>query len=232
MATPTQPISTTGRPGTKSVVSAGLEAFQLVVETGLLRCAVPRALGGNGGSLDDLARGASAIATHGRAAAWILWAQRTAIEALVHSPNVAVREYLLPAMLDGELAGTLPLALETKPVLAEEVANGFKLYGLLEHVPNLQWSGFSLIAPIRRLGQPIEWVVLRSEESGLRVGIDLEGDFWHGSRTASVTLDGAFFRIDEWLNGPSMVRAILPVMEALGGPALPGIGGTQAMAHG
>jgi len=199
----------------ETVVSAGLEAFRQVVDSGLLRCAVPENLGGDGGSLEQLARGAAALAARSPQAGRILWAQRSAIEALVHSPNIAVREYLLPLLLDGECAGTLPLALDTRTLLAQEAGNAFRLYGVLESVPNLQWIGFSLIAPIQRAGGPVEWVVLRSEENGLRVGIDREGDHLYGSRTATVALDGVFFRMDEWVSGPELLNRMAPVLKVL-----------------
>lgn len=87
-------------------------------------------------------------------------------------------------------------------------------------VPNFQWIGFSLIVPIQRVGKPVEWAVLRSEEDGLRVGIDHEGDALYGSRTASVTLDGVFFRMDEWVSGPELSDRIAPALKAFGIPGL------------
>lgn len=210
----------TGSNEKETVVSAGLEAFRQVVESGLLRCSVPEALGGDGASLEQLARRAAALAERSPRAARILWAQRAAVEALVQSSNIAVRDYLLPSLLAGESAGTLPLALDARPLLAEEVGNAYRLYGLLEPVPNLQWIGFSLIAPIQRAGAPIDWVVLRSEEDGLRVGVDHEGDALYGSRTASVTLDGVFFRMDEWVGGPELSSRIAPALNALSIPGL------------
>ena len=215
--TPSRKPSRSAAPGEekKTVIATGLEALRLVVDSGLLRCAVPESLGGDGGSLDALSRGASALADRSRAAAWILWAQRTTIEALVHSPNIGLREYLLPQLLEGERAGTLPLTLGERAILAEEAGNAYRLYGHLEHVPNLQWLGFTLLAPIQRLDKSIAWVALRSEEDGLRVGIDHAGDFWYGSRTAPVTLGGAFFRMDEWINEAELLDTIDPVLRAV-----------------
>ncbi|OUM01398.1 acyl-CoA/acyl-ACP dehydrogenase [Variovorax sp. JS1663] len=203
------------RPSSKqTVIAAGAHALQLATASGLLRCAVPAALGGCG-TLEDLARGATELANRSRAAAWVLWAQRSAIEALVQSSNIAVREHLLPDLLAGELAGALPLSLDARPVIAEEVAGAYLLYGVLDPVPNLQWSGFSLVAPIRRAAHPLEWAVLRGEEDGLRVGIDHEGDTWWGSRAAAVTLNGTFFRMDEWIGGSELLDAMQPVLKTL-----------------
>jgi len=199
----------------REVVAAGLASLRSVVETGVLGCAVPREMGGQGGTLDQLAREARGVAERSQAAAWVLWAQRMAIEALVHSPNVGVSEHLLPLLLSGELAGALPLGLDARPLVAEEQGSAFRLYGVLDHVPNLQWIGFSLLCPIRQHGRPVEWVVLRSEEDGLRVGIDREGVQWYGSRTASVTVDGTFFRMDEWLGDEDLLAKMTPVMNAL-----------------
>ena len=199
----------------QSVAAAGMEALKLVAATGLLRCAVPPALGGEGGSFDDLAQGAADLARCHGPAAWVLWAQRCAIEALVQSSNIGVRDYLLPDLLEGQMAATLPLSLEARPLLAEEDGSAYRLYGMLEQVPNLQRDGFLLIAPIRRGDHAIEWAVLRSEADGLHVGIDHGGDDWRGSRTATVTLDGMYFRLDEWIGGPELLRAMSPVLRAL-----------------
>ena len=78
-------------------------ALQRVVDTGLLRCAVPPALGGTDGTLPDLAAGARHLREHDAEAADILRAQRLAIEALVRSRNVALRELWLPDLLTGIL---------------------------------------------------------------------------------------------------------------------------------
>lgn len=64
----------------ETVVSAGLAAFRQVVDSGLLRCAVPKQLGGDDGSLERLAQGAAALALRCPQAARILWAQRAAMQ--------------------------------------------------------------------------------------------------------------------------------------------------------
>ncbi len=215
----------------RGLAGLGQSVLATVVQSGLLRCAVPVALGGRGGDLGELAAGARSLAAVDPAAGWVLWAQRLAIEALVRSPNIGLRDYLLPDLLAGERAGTLPLppwqdALGTQSLplaatttrsglVAMAEARGLRLYGQLPCVPNLQWQGHVLIAPVNDGHQGQRWVLLRSEEDGLRAGIDLGWPCPRGSRCATLTLDGVFFRSDEELAGPDLPSLLQPAALAL-----------------
>lgn len=103
---------------------------------GCCTAAFPPPWGGSG-SLQDLAQGAAGLSRASAAAAWVLWAQRLAIEALVQSGNVGLREYLLPDLLTGERAGTLPVSLATQPLSGTDTGRGWRLQGLLPCVPKL-----------------------------------------------------------------------------------------------
>lgn len=215
----------------RSLVALGQSALAAVVDSGLLRIGVPRTLGGTGGTLEDLTAGGSDLAARHPAAGWVLWAQRLAIEALLQSPNIGLREHLLADLLNGDRAGTLPMLPWPAAGVARAIGGdhtpsanalvtlsgdqGMRLYGQLPCVPNLQWQGYALVAPVQMdPGQP-HWVLLRSEEDRLRAGIDLGPPCPQGSRCAALTLDGVFFRADEELAGPDLPRLLQPVAQAL-----------------
>jgi hypothetical protein len=181
--------------------------LQRVVDSGLLRCAVPRPLGGSGG-LDDLVRAAGLMQRQDPEAAAVLWAQRLAIEALVKTFNVGLRELWLPEFLSGHRAATL--APGGRELTAEDTGRGWLLSGQLHGVPNLPWEGFSLVAPVRLGDGNAGWVLLRSEEDGLSV---LPASAGHAQ--ASIHLNRVFFREDEWLGDSDLATLLTPVAEAL-----------------
>lgn len=203
-------LTDTGLPGTAPVVNvlhAPPAPLQRVVDSGLLRCAVPRPLGGSGG-LDDLARAAGRLPQQDPEAAAVLWAQRLAIEALVQTANVGLRELWLPEVLSGNRAATL--APGDRELTAEDTGRGWLLSGSLHGVPNLPWEGFSLVAPVRLGDGNAGWVLLRSEENGLSVHPAAPG---HAH--ASLRLNRVFFREDEWLGEQSLAQQLAPAAEAL-----------------
>ncbi|WP_326533884.1 hypothetical protein [Pseudorhodoferax sp.] len=182
----------------------GLRMLRAVVDSGLLRCGLPTALGGLGGTLAELADAAVQWAAHSRAAGWTLWAQRMAIEAIACSPNVGLREHLLPDLLSGERAASVPLPLAAAPLSGRDTGRGWLLDGALPCVPNWQWMGCSIVAPVR-LGAEHGWVVLRSEEDGLHIGAPQGGVAPPAlSRSVSLRCAGVFFREDEWLGGSDL----------------------------
>ena len=198
----------------RSVVRAGSDALRLVSDSGVLRLGVPAVYGGAGGDLSALVQAARSLAQRDLAAAWVFRAQRTAIELLLQADNVGLREHLLPQLLAGDRAGTLPVGPEPMPLVSVEAGNACRLYGRYSRVPNLQWIGFSIVAPVR-LSDSVEWIIVRGEEQGLGVGIDDGAPCPHGSRTATVTFDDVFFRMDEWLGGAALWGRCAPVADAL-----------------
>lgn len=196
----------------------GLDALREVVDSGLLRCGVPAHLGGAGDGLAALAAGAAELARHDPAAAWLLWAQRLAIEALLQSPNVALREHWLADFLSGERAATVAPSFDA--LYAHDTGRGWLLRGELQPVPNLQWAGFSLIAPVRLNGPVDHWVLLRSEEDGLSVVPDTGANWPAKALSGTLLLEHVFFREDEWLFGPDLPQRLAPVAAALA-PGLP-----------
>lgn len=198
----------------RAVVRAGSDALRLVIDSGMLRLGVPAVYGGAGGDLSTLVQAARRLAQRDPAAAWVFRAQRTAIELLLRADNVGLREHVLPQLLAGDRAGTLPLGPEPMPLLAVEAGSACRLYGRYTRVPNLQWIGFSIIAPVR-LSHSVEWILVRGEEAGLGVGIDDGAPCPQGSRTATVTFDDVFFRMDEWLGDAALWGRCAPVADAL-----------------
>lgn len=193
---------------------AGAAALTQVVNSGLLRCGVPPHLGGSDGGLDRLAAGAAELARHQPAAAWLLWAQRMAIEALLQSPNIALRDHWLPDFLSGERAATVAPWLQ--PMRAHDTGRGWWLHGEIAAVPNLQWAGFSLAVPVDLGEQRGHWVLLRSEENGLSP-IPRTGAHWPSSQAAALAIDRVYFREDEWLGGTDLPARMAPVATALAG---------------
>ena len=184
-----------------------------VVDSGLLRCGVPTRLGGSADGLDALAAGAAELVKQSPAAAWLLWAQRMAIEALLQSPNVALREHWLADFLSGERAATLSPSFNA--LYAHNTGRGWLLRGQLVSVPNLQWAGFSLVAPVRLHGPVDHWVLLRSEEDGLSIVPDTGANVPRHALAATLQLEHVFFREDEWLCGPDLPQRLAPVASAL-----------------
>ncbi|MFP8780837.1 acyl-CoA dehydrogenase family protein [Hydrogenophaga sp. RWCD_12] len=184
-----------------------LTPLEHLAQTGLLRCAVPARMGGDGGDAADLALAASLLLPRDTPAAAVFWAQRLAIEALVQSPNVALRELWLPDLLSGLRACTLsPCA---APLTGEDTGRGWLLSGHLPDVPNRPWEGFSLVAPLRLGDAPTGWALLRSEEDGLSALPCAD------PHTATLQLRRVYFREDEWLGEADLAQRMAPVASAL-----------------
>lgn len=190
----------------------GLRLLREIAASGLLRCAIPTELGGLPGTHNDLAEGGLHLARTDRAAAGILWAQRSAIEALVQSRNVALMEYLLPDLLAGDRAGSMAVA--AQPLIGRDTGRGWLLDGALDDVPNLQSTGCSIVAPVQLQAQ-LAWVLLRSEEDGLQIGPAVEKRMPPALCTAAVHARGVFFREDEYLGGQDLLERMAPLTSAL-----------------
>lgn len=181
-----------------------------VIASGWPRLIVPRALGGEGANVNQMAQALQALAKQHPAVAWMAWSHGLVIEALVRSPNVAVRETVLPDLLDGSLAGAVSwvrefgLAAAPKPVHAEPLDRGWHLHGRLEKVLNLQWQGHVVLCPVWFAAAPgqasrLGWTLLRSEEDGLRHEMDRNSPLTRQAACGSVQLQRVYFREDELL---------------------------------
>ncbi|WP_144109624.1 acyl-CoA dehydrogenase family protein [Paraburkholderia sp. BCC1886] len=118
---------------------------------GVFRVGVPAAAGGAGGSIGDAIEAVAKVAEHSLAAAFVFWGQRTFIEYVLQSPNLALRKRWLDALLSGELAGATGLSnamkylsnIEPLQMKAQSLGNGqWTLDGSLPWITNLRPQAF------------------------------------------------------------------------------------------
>lgn len=181
----------------------------------LFRCAVPARHGGLGGEAHELAAQMAALCQHSISAALLFWGQRMAIEFLLQSPNGALREYLLPDLLSGERAATVPLPLGLHRLQAHDTGRGWQLSGQGLQAVNAPSQGFSFVAPVE-MGPTAGWCLLRSEEDGFDVHAAIGPAAPSRAWTARIELRQVFFREDEWLGDSTLEQAVHPVRMALG----------------
>lgn len=179
-----------------------------VIASGWPRLIVPRALGGEGATHTELADALLQLARRHPAAAWMAWSHGLVIEALVRSGNVALREHVLPDLLDGSRAGAVSwapdfgLASPPQPVSAVALDRGWHLTGRLDQVLNLQWVGYVVLCPVwfnTTAGQPnrLGWTLLRSEEDGLCHELERSRPLTRQSACGTLHLTRVYFREDE-----------------------------------
>ncbi|KIH82719.1 acyl-CoA dehydrogenase family protein [Pseudomonas batumici] len=161
----------------------------------VLRIGVPQNQGGSGGTAVDAVEGIARVARHSLAAAFVFWGQRAFIEYLLHSPNTALREQLLPSLLSGELAGATGLSnamkflsgIESLQVRAREQDDGWRLEGRLHWVTNLRKSGFVVAAAIEREEGGAPFVLaIPDAVAGLQRSDDLQLMGLQSSNTAAL----------------------------------------------
>lgn len=176
--------------------------------------------------LDTAVDALADVSAQSLAAGFVLYAQRSFIEVLRLSHNVALREHLLPAVEEGRLAGTLGLsgafahlAQGTPlPVQGLETPRGWKLHGCLPWVANLQHEGYALALPVAFEGlKDFAFVMLGSEESGVTQAPDPGTAGLRSIRAAALRLEQVHFREDELLhvNGAVLLRELMPTLLAL-----------------
>jgi len=180
-----------------------------------LRCAVPAHMGGLGGDPQELGLLMRSLCEKSLSAGVLFWCQRTAIEFLVQSFNTAVREHLLPDLLQFQRAASTPLSLDAPVLLAQDAGRGMRLSGLVHSVANAQADGFSLIVPVQMQGAT-GWAVLQSEEDGVHTEPGNLLPHLKDTCPARVRVDNAFFRADEWLGDSLLLHKTEPVRLALG----------------
>jgi alkylation response protein AidB-like acyl-CoA dehydrogenase len=166
--------------------------------SGLLAAGVPAALGGAGTPLSAGVRAIAAVAQRSLAAAFVAWGQRAFIEYLVHSPNTALRDRWLPALLAGRMAGATGLSnamkflsgIESLGVHAStEGAGACTLAGAVPWATNLRPAGFVVAVAVARSNGAAPFVAaLPSDRLGLERSADLDLIALRGTRTASLAL--------------------------------------------
>lgn len=163
----------------------------------VLRVGIDQELGGSGGDLTDALEVMAAVASHSLAAAFVFWGQRAFIEYLLHSPNQALRERLLPSLLSGELAGATGLSnamkflsgIEALQVKARDQGQGWSLNGRLHWVTNLRKSGFVVAAAIEHEEGDAPFILAIPDAlPGLQRSDDLQLMGLQSSNTAALDL--------------------------------------------
>jgi hypothetical protein len=125
-------------------------ALQLLAEHRYLHHGVPREMGGEGDTLWEAVQAIAEVSAECLTTAFLFWCQRVFIEYLLHTPNIDLRDTLLPEILDARRAGATGLSnamkylgglepLRTRAVLHEEEIH---LDGHLPWASNLQVSRF------------------------------------------------------------------------------------------
>ncbi|RQS35367.1 acyl-CoA dehydrogenase [Burkholderia sp. Bp8992] len=170
------------------------EVVPRLAAAGLFRIGVPASLGGAGGTTTDAIASIAAVAEHSLAAAFVLWGQRSFIEYLLQSPNAALRERWLPALLDGTCAGASGLSNAMKYLcgiesLQIEATDDWRLTGRMAWVTNLRAEQFVVAAAVSfRDGRPSAIVAIPHDASGLTRSTDLDLIALRGSNTAALHL--------------------------------------------
>ncbi|RQS71149.1 acyl-CoA dehydrogenase [Burkholderia sp. Bp8963] len=196
-----------------------------LASAGLFRIGVPAGLGGAGGTTLDAIAGIASVAEHSLAAAFVFWGQRSFIEYLLQSPNAALRERLLPTLLDGKLAGASGLSNAMKYLCgieslqieaaqhadAADATNDWRLTGRMAWVTNLRAEQFVVAAAVSyRDGRPSAIAAIPHDAPGLTRSADLDLIALRGSNTAALQLDGV--RHDAaWLIHPD-AQTFLPAV--------------------
>ncbi|HEY1942515.1 MAG TPA: acyl-CoA dehydrogenase family protein [Roseiarcus sp.] len=166
---------------------------------GALGIGVSRAAGGAGGDVVDGVEAVAAVSETSLAAGFVLWAQRSYIEYLVNSPNVALREAQLPALMTGRVGGATGLSnavkflcgLEELQVKARRQQDRFILDGRLPFVTNLSRQGFHVAAAVAyEDGQGAFVASLAHDDPGHVRSADLDLMALRGTNTAALTISG------------------------------------------
>lgn len=185
----------------------------------VLRIGVAAESGGAGGNVADAVEAVAAVARHSLAAAFVFWGQRAFIEYLLQSPNAALRERLLPELLQARLAGATGLSnamkflsgMEALQVRASAGNDGWALDGRLHWVTNLRKSGFVVAAAIEPpAGESPFVLAIPDGLYGLRRSDDLQLMGLQSTNTAALDFSGVSVKREWLLHGDA--RQFLPTV--------------------
>ncbi|GEO17477.1 acyl-CoA dehydrogenase family protein [Microvirga aerophila] len=169
---------------------------------GLPQIGVPSDLGGSGGDVADAIAAIAAVSAHSLAAGFVLWSQRTYIEYLLQSPNTALRDRLLPGLLDGRVAGATGLSNAMKFLAGlEELQIGAKprsdgdgeliLDGKMPWVTNLRVEGFHVAAAVAHADGGAFIASLSHDDVGVSRSADLDLMAMRSTSTAAIGISRA-----------------------------------------
>lgn len=162
----------------------------------------------------------AALAGHSLAAAFVYWAQRAVIACVQASPNRALAQRLLPALLDGRLAGAPGLSnamkflggLDRLHIRHQAVEAGFRLDGGLAWATNLRAADAGFVALVAAAGADDEVALFAvpHDAPGVTRTPDLDLLGLRASNTAGLRLEQAALG-EEWLLH-GQARALLPAV--------------------
>lgn len=192
-----------------------MDARQLI-HSDALRCAVPIHMGGLGGAPEELSPLIRRLCEASPSAAMVFWAQRMAIEFLVHADNVGLREYLLPDLLSFHKSATVPYNVEHNHLQVSNNGRHLFLSGGNYEAANAQADGFTLICTAKTDESSFAWCVVDSEVQGFeRLPHDM-ASFAADAKLARIEMRNVFFRGDELLGEADLANKVREVQMALG----------------
>ncbi|QJD89263.1 acyl-CoA/acyl-ACP dehydrogenase [Duganella dendranthematis] len=177
------------------------EVMPALAAHGSFRAGVPLALGGEPGEYGDVRDailGIADVARYSVTAAFVYWGQRSFIEYLLQSSNTALRDRLLPSLLDGSLAGATGLSnamkflsgMEPLSVQGTADGDGWRLNGKLAWITNLRPQRFVAAAAVAPVDGSTPLVTMfASGDDGVQRSDNLQLIAMRGSHTAAVRLE-------------------------------------------
>jgi alkylation response protein AidB-like acyl-CoA dehydrogenase len=177
------------------------ELMPALAAQGAFRAGVPLPLGGTEGEYGDVRDailGIARVARYSLTAAFVYWGQRSFIEYLLQSPNAALRERLLPSLLDGTLAGATGLSnamkflsgMEALSISGTRDGDGWVLDGKLAWITNLRPQRFVAAAAVAPVDGATPLVAMfASDDEGVQRSANLQLIALRGSHTAAVRLE-------------------------------------------
>ncbi len=180
------------------------EGLGMLAERGLLAKGVPQALGGDGGTLAEMAEVIATVAGSCLTSAFVLWCHRMFVEYVVTSGNPYLIEQVLPELLRLQRFGATGLAnamkhaafLEELRVSARRFAKGYVLSGKLPWVSNLVDRRFVVAVAARTLagagegfGERIMLFAVPGDAQGVLSGPRFPLFGLEGTASASLVLD-------------------------------------------
>ncbi|KAF1045279.1 acyl-CoA dehydrogenase family protein [Xylophilus sp.] len=186
------------------------EVIPRLAQAGLFGIAVPRDLGGRGGTLPEAIEAIADVAGRSLSAAFAFWGHRAFIEYVLQTPNVALRERWLPGLLAGTLAGATGLSNAMKYLCGIEQLNvraqtlpgpAWKLQGSVPWCTNLRLEGSVAAVAVSRGdgGAPLV-AALPSDRAGVVRSADLDLIALRGSNTAALAIEGALIEPSDLLH--------------------------------
>ena len=188
--------------------TAAQELMPRMGQAGIYRYGVDAAHGGiEGTDITDAIAAVAGVARYSMAAAFVVWSQRTFIEYMLHSPNQALAQRLLPGLLEGRFAGASGLSnamkflggIETLQVRAEAAPQGgWQVSGVQPWVTNLRAPEYYVASAVQMPDGSASVMTLPGQIEGLVRSPDLSLVGMQGTQTAALTLGNCPIG-EEWL---------------------------------